>query len=70
MSSPAVSVLPRSLKRLSAAVVACALLAFTPVVAPAGATQGGTHAPHQCDEKDLAKDKAKCDPYDGDGRKN
>jgi hypothetical protein len=67
MSTVAVSILPRSSKRLLAAVAACALLAFTPVVAPAAAKAS---ADKPCSEKDLAKEKPKCDPFDGDGRKN
>jgi hypothetical protein len=67
MSTLAVSILPRSSKRLLAAVAACALLASTPVVAPTAATAS---ASNPCSEKDIAKGKAKCDPFDGDGRKN
>jgi len=65
MSTLAVSILPRSSKRLLAAVAACALLASTPVVAPTAAKASTT-----CNEKDVAKDKPKCDPFGGDGRKN
>jgi Spy/CpxP family protein refolding chaperone len=66
MSTLALSILPRSSKRLIAAVAACALLASTSVVAPTAAK--AANAP--CDAKDLAKDKKKCDPFGGDGRKN
>ena len=65
MSTLAVSILPRTSKRLVAAAAACALLAATPAVAPPAANATST-----CSAKDLAKGKAKCDPFDGDGRKN
>ena len=67
MSPLAVSVLPRTSKRLLAAVAACALLASTPAVAPTAAKASDDKS---CSEKDIAKDKPKCDPFDGDGRKN
>jgi hypothetical protein len=65
MSTLALSIMPRSSKRLLAAVAACALLASAPAVAPTAA-----NASSSCDAKDIAKDKPKCDPFDGDGRKN
>jgi hypothetical protein len=70
MSTLAVSIMPRSSKRLFAAVAACALLASAPVVAPTAADAATASASTVCDAKDVAKGKAKCDPFDGDGRKN
>jgi hypothetical protein len=67
MPTLAVSILPRTSKRLLAAVAACALLASTPAVAP---TAAKASASTECSAKDLAKGKPKCDPFGGDGRKN
>jgi hypothetical protein len=66
MSTLALSIMPRTSKRLVAALAACALLASTPLIAPTAAK--AANAP--CDAKDLEKNKNKCDPFDGDGRKN
>ena len=70
MSTLALSIMPRSSKRLFAAVAACALLASAPVVAPTAAEAAKASASTPCGANDLAKGKAKCDPFDGDGRKN
>jgi hypothetical protein len=39
-------------------------------VAPTAADAATASASTVCDAKDVAKGKAKCDPFDGDGRKN